>query len=65
VVYGSGTWVRMHDSWVLWEKHGMIRMLLTGRRDVAKRGRFWLGLTDEDVGLLGGVDCDILTQGLI
>jgi hypothetical protein len=24
-----------------------------------------LGLTDEDVGLLRGLDCDILTQGLI
>jgi hypothetical protein len=24
-----------------------------------------LGLTDEDVGLLRGVDCDTLTQGLI
>jgi hypothetical protein len=24
-----------------------------------------LGLTNEDVGLLRGVDCDILTQGLI
>jgi hypothetical protein len=24
-----------------------------------------LGLTDGDVGLLSGVDCDILTQGLI
>jgi hypothetical protein len=24
-----------------------------------------LGLTDEDIGLLRGVDCDILTQGLI
>jgi hypothetical protein len=24
-----------------------------------------LGLTDEDVSLLRGVDCDILTQGLI
>jgi hypothetical protein len=24
-----------------------------------------LGLTDEDVGLLRGVDCDILTNGLI
>jgi hypothetical protein len=24
-----------------------------------------LGLTDEDVDLLKGVDCDILTQGLI
>jgi hypothetical protein len=24
-----------------------------------------LGLTDEDIGLLSGVDCDILAQGLI
>jgi hypothetical protein len=32
----------------------MVRMLLTGRMDVAKRGRSWLRLTDEDVGLLRG-----------
>jgi hypothetical protein len=31
VAYGSGTWVCTHDVWVLWEGHGMIRMLLTGR----------------------------------
>jgi hypothetical protein len=31
VAYGSGTWVRTHDTWVLWEGHDMIRMLLTGR----------------------------------
>jgi hypothetical protein len=37
--YGSGTWVRTHDVWVLWEGHGMVRMLLTGRTGVAKRGR--------------------------
>jgi hypothetical protein len=24
-----------------------------------------LGLTDEDIGILRGVDCDILTQGII
>jgi hypothetical protein len=30
------------------------------RRDVSG-----LGLTDKDVGLLRGVDCDILAQGLI
>jgi hypothetical protein len=24
-------WVRTHDAWVLWEGHGMSRMLLTGR----------------------------------
>jgi hypothetical protein len=26
VAYGSGTWVRMHDVWVLWEGHGMVCM---------------------------------------
>jgi hypothetical protein len=31
-----------------------------GRGDVPS-----LGLTDEDVGLLRGMDCDILAQGLI
>jgi hypothetical protein len=30
VAYGSGTWVRTHDAWVLWEGHGMVRMLLIG-----------------------------------
>jgi hypothetical protein len=30
VVYGSGKWVCTHDVWVLWEGHGMVRMLLTG-----------------------------------
>jgi hypothetical protein len=31
VAYGSGTWVRTHDVWVLWEGHSMVRILLTGR----------------------------------
>jgi hypothetical protein len=31
MTYGSATWVRTHDAWVLWEEHGMVRMLLTGR----------------------------------
>jgi hypothetical protein len=31
VAYGSGMWVRMYDVWVLWEGHGMIHILLTGR----------------------------------
>jgi hypothetical protein len=44
VAYGSGTWVRMHDAWVLGEGHGMVRMLLTGRTDVTKRGHSWLGV---------------------
>jgi hypothetical protein len=30
VTYGSVTWVRTHNAWVLWEGHDMIRMLLTG-----------------------------------
>jgi hypothetical protein len=42
VAYGPGTRVHMHDAWVLWEGHGMVRMLLTGHTDVAKRGRFLL-----------------------
>jgi hypothetical protein len=31
VAYRSGMWVLTHDAWVLWEGHGMVRMLLTGR----------------------------------
>jgi hypothetical protein len=31
VTYGPGTWVRTHNAWVLWERFGMVRMLLTGR----------------------------------
>jgi hypothetical protein len=30
VAYGSGTWVHTPDTWVLWEGHGMVCMLLTG-----------------------------------
>jgi hypothetical protein len=30
IAYGSGTWVRMYDMWVLREEHSMVRMLLTG-----------------------------------
>jgi hypothetical protein len=29
MAYGSGTWVRTHDVWVLWQGHGMVHMLLT------------------------------------
>jgi hypothetical protein len=31
VAYRSGMWIRTHDVWVLWEGHGMVRMLLTTR----------------------------------
>jgi hypothetical protein len=37
----------------------------TGCTDVDKGDVPGLRLTDEDIGLLTGVDCDILTQGLI
>jgi hypothetical protein len=30
VAYGSETWVRTYDAWVLREGHGMVRMLLLG-----------------------------------
>jgi hypothetical protein len=29
MTYRSGTWVRMRDVWVLWERHDMVYMLLT------------------------------------
>jgi hypothetical protein len=83
-MYGTGTWVRTHNAWVLWEGHGMVRMLLTGctvrvcqylmydTHMPALNVRTWprgnvpgLGLTDEGVSILGGVDCGILTQSLI
>jgi hypothetical protein len=81
VTYGSGTWVRMHDAWVLYAGHGMVHMLLTvwyicgtryGTHMLVLDVQTWprgdvpsMRLTDEDVGLLRGEDCDILTQGLI
>jgi hypothetical protein len=43
VAYRSRMWVRTHDVWVLWERHGMVHMLLTGRTSVVKRGHSWLG----------------------
>jgi hypothetical protein len=43
----------------------MVYVLLTGCTDMTKGGIPGLGLTDEDVDLLRGVDCDILVQGLI
>jgi hypothetical protein len=36
----------------------------TRHTDVAKSGSYWIELTDENVGLLRGVDCDILTPGM-
>jgi hypothetical protein len=44
--------------------HGMIYDF-TRHTDVAKRGGSCNGLTDEDVSLLRGVDCDILAPGMV
>jgi hypothetical protein len=75
MAYGSGTWVRTHDAWVLWEEHGMIRMLLTGcmirvcqywTYECGQYGtRSWLGVDRRGRRSSKRVDCDILTQGLI
>jgi hypothetical protein len=43
----------------------MVRMLLTGRTGVAKRGRSWLGVDRRGRRFSKGVNCDIMTQGLI
>jgi hypothetical protein len=66
----------MYDAWVLWEGHGMVCMLLTRCTGMCmpvlnildvqtweSGGVPGLGLTDGDIGLLRGEDCDILTQG--
>jgi hypothetical protein len=65
-------WVSTYDAWVLWEGHGMVRMLLTGRTvcstghtNVGKRGRSWLGVDRRGRRSSKEVDCDILAQGLI
>jgi hypothetical protein len=44
VAYGSGTWVRTYDAWVLREGQGMVRMLLTGCTNVVNGGCSWLGI---------------------
>jgi hypothetical protein len=74
MMYESGTWVHTHDVWVLWEEHGMVYaanwtydmcMLVLDVRTWPRGDVPGLGLTDEDVSLLRGVDCDILIQALI
>jgi hypothetical protein len=59
---GSGIWRMVHVG-LEWS-HG-IAYDDTRHRDVAKRGGSWIGVTDEDVGLLRGVDCDILAPGMV
>jgi hypothetical protein len=63
VAYGSGTWVRTHDVWVLWNgRYNTYAANWTyGTRMSVLDVRTWprgdvpgLGLTDEDVSLLKG-----------
>jgi hypothetical protein len=46
VVYGSGMWVSTHDAWVLWEGHGMVCMLLTGR--TVRVCEYWMYVRGQD-----------------
>jgi hypothetical protein len=59
---GSGIWRMAHvgPEW----SHGMAYDDAR-QTDVAKRGGSWTGLTDEDVGLLRGVDRDILAPRMM
>jgi hypothetical protein len=57
----GGTW---YDTYAANLTYGM-RMTVLNVRTWPGGDVPGLGLTDEDVGLLRGVDCDILIQGLI
>jgi hypothetical protein len=57
----GGTWYGTYAAnWTYGTRMPVLDAHMWPRGDVPG-----LGLTDEDVGLLRGVDCDILTQGLI
>jgi hypothetical protein len=74
VAYGSETWVHTYDTCVIWERHGMVSMLLTGcticvcqywTYKHGQMGCFWLGVDRQGHRSSKGVDYDILTQDLI
>jgi hypothetical protein len=56
VASGLGTWVRMHDVWVIWEGHGIIGMLLTGHMVRVCHVRTWLGGNILAQGLTGLIE---------
>jgi hypothetical protein len=62
-----GLGVRVYGAWRMWAWSGhMAWHMTTLDTQTWLRGEVpGLGLTDEDIGLLRGVDCDILSQGLI
>jgi hypothetical protein len=62
-----GLRVRVYGTWHMWARSGHMAWHMTTldtqtwlRREVSG-----LGLTNEDVGLLRGVDCDILTPRMV
>jgi hypothetical protein len=62
-----GLGVRVYGSWRMWaQSDHMAWHVTTLDTQTWLRGEVpGLELTDEDVGLLRGMDCDILAQGLI
>jgi hypothetical protein len=61
-----GLGVRVYGAWRMWAQSGhMAWHMTTLDTQTWIRGEVpGLGLTDEDVGLLRGVDCDILAPGM-
>jgi hypothetical protein len=62
-----GLGVRAYGAWRMWARSGHMAWHMT-TLDIQTwpRGEVpGLGLTDEDVGLLMGVDCDILAPGMV
>jgi hypothetical protein len=62
-----GLGVRVYGTWRMWTQSGhMACNMMTLDTQTWLRGDVpGLGLTNEDFGLLRGVDCDILVRGLI
>jgi hypothetical protein len=62
-----GLWVWVYGAWCIWARSGhMAWHMTTLDTQTWLRGEIpRLGLTDEDVGFLTGVDCDILAPRMV
>jgi hypothetical protein len=62
-----GLGVQVYGTWRMWARSGhMAWHMTTLDTQMWLRGKVpRLRLTDEDVGLLKGVDCDILAPGMV
>jgi hypothetical protein len=61
-----GYGVRVYGAWRMWARSGHMACHMTLDTQTWLRGEvLGLGLTDEDVGLLRGVDFDILAPGMV